>query len=942
MADISHHQFVALLKKSKVVEPKKLQPWLQKTKKIENARKLAKSLVQNELLTTWQAKFLLSGRYRLRIGNYFLLSRLRRDELGARYLAVHASLKRKVELQIFARDLTSDTQRWKDMIQKASLVAKLDHPALVHVYDIDHDDDRYFLVVEHVAGRSLDVQKEIFTTPQIGKLILQCAEGIEVAHQNNVVHGTIDQADILLTDKGTVKLQNLTVSPIRNLNSGEPEAEPIADYLALAALGKKILQANPGADGGEGVGLSAIFELMKSDGPGAIKKLEQWVEASPDAAISPAAVTKSGASPIFSPSPGSRSGVDPSKTTSSSVGIGDSNDVAAATSSASIIQAAWASRPFLIALAVGMLMFCGIVIFGLSRAYDKFIAQPAVQATEVATKKEDLEEKKRAEYNAREKKAVEAQQAKENPAGNDAKGPQDKDPKKASNPAAGQRNKNKNRKKARQNQRNKKDAGNSNGDQAEPDVPNPSKAEIETPSVVGPDETATSAEPEASQMADAEPAVPNKFMDIFNKRTDTSAKPDEKTAGAKKPANKDGIPEIVTDPDNLKALKGIGPATEKTLYKAGVQTYAQIVKMTPDQLDKVLEQGNGQKLGKKAWNAIIEEAKPLADVALSNAANPFRKVPNIFELPAVESTQPIKLTELLIPANYTLTTELVSPEGISPRSILFELDQQSSAEGQVWTVSSKRSKKSSKSTPVAKFTKTFDALSFAWLPEAAKDKSAVYLRNCLLRLSTPDGLSSVSKLRKPQTVRTLRLNADNLSDTVKFEIEGAPDPNKMEIQLVGFRNRRIQILDPVCNFKSPAVVALLPRDENGPVKLQVSAARAGKAIKLSAGFVLNGVPIKSKDQLVAIESQLNGLVTQAAQRLRTDPKSRALQKELRNAATNHERMKFYLESMKWFFDGGGGIGEPIDFDVSVDFGDGRLVLLKSDKNIENKDRKKKK
>ena len=202
MADISHHQFITLLKKSNVIDAKKLQPWLKQTAKIENARKLAKSLVQQELLTTWQAKFLLSGRHRLRIGNYFLLSRLRRDELGARYLAIHASLKRKVELQIFARDLTSDVKSWKDMIKKASLVAKLDHPALVHVYDIDHDDDRYFLVVEYVSGRSLDVQTEIFTTPQIGKLILQCADGIEFAHQNDVVHGTISQADILLTEKG--------------------------------------------------------------------------------------------------------------------------------------------------------------------------------------------------------------------------------------------------------------------------------------------------------------------------------------------------------------------------------------------------------------------------------------------------------------------------------------------------------------------------------------------------------------------------------------------------------------------------------------------------------------------------------------------------------------------------------------------------------------------
>ena len=406
MADISHHQFIVLLKRSNVVEAKKLQPWLAKTKKVESARKLAKSLVQEELLTTWQAKFLLSGRHRLRIGNYFLLSRLRRDELGARYLAVHASLKRKVELQIFARDLTSDTQRWKDMIQKASLVAKLDHPALVHVYDIDHDDDRYFLVVEHVAGRSLDVQKEIFTTPQIGKLIYKCAEGIEVAHQNEVVHGTIDQTDILLTDKGTVKVQNLTVSPMRNLNSNEPEAEPVADYLALAVLGEKILQGNPGADGGSGVGLAAIFELMKSNGPVAVEKLKQWVEATPDTAAVSAGVTQSGANPIFSPTRESSSEVDLNKVVDSSIDPSASDDLAAATSSASIIEAAWASRPFLIAVAIGIVLFIGIISYG---AYRILVVKPAQAA---ATEKEELAATNRAKFNLKEQASIDASEGK--------------------------------------------------------------------------------------------------------------------------------------------------------------------------------------------------------------------------------------------------------------------------------------------------------------------------------------------------------------------------------------------------------------------------------------------------------------------------------------------------------------------------------------------------
>ena len=907
------------------------------------------------MLTTWQAKFLLSGRYRLRIGNYFLLSRLRRDELGARYLAVHASLKRKVELQIFSRDLTSDTQRWKDMIKKASLVAKLDHPALVHVYDIDHDDDRYFLVVEHVAGRPLDVQKEIFTTPQIGKLVLQCAEGIEVAHQNKVVHGTIDQTDILLTDKGTVKLQNLTVSPMRNSSNNVPEAKPEADFVALAVLGNEILQANPGADGGPGIGLSAIFELMKTDGPRAIKKLEQWVEATPDAGASNAEVTKSGANPIFSPTPGSNSGIDLSKTDTSTIDVAERDDHAAATSSASIVEAAWSSRPFLIAIAIGMVMFCGIMGYGFYRAYNTFVYKPAQTAAVAKTEKEDLQAKRRAAHNAKEQKAFEAQQAKNQAPGNGAKRP--KGPRDNKKATAKQRNRAANRNKAAA-QTNQKPPKNNNVANAMDDEPKPNgttpagtasgepAVDDSTPDDIASAE-AKSGETEPAQ-ADSEQAEPaaapnNKFMDIFGKRsTQTSSEPDEKTAGTEKMAEKGGIPPVVTDPDNLQKLKNIGRVTENALKKAGVKTYDQIVKMTPEQLDKALEAGGTNKLGEKKWKEIIEEAKPLAEVSLSNAADHFRKVPEVFDLPAVDSSNPVVLTKLLIPANYSLTTELISPDGISPKRIFFELNKVAGSEA--WTVASKKTKSGSKSTDIATFTKSSDSLSFAWLPEAAKNKSAVYLRNCLLRLSTPDGRSSISKLRKPVVVRSLRINAEDMLDSVKIEIEGIPDSDNLQIQLGALQNRQrsIQIIDPSCTLDSPAIVALRRRETNGFLVLQVAVERSGGGFKLSAGLTFNGKVLKSSDQLKAIQDQLAGVVANAKQRLQTKPKDRDLRSQVNAAENNLNRMNDYMESVKWLFEGGGGVGEPINFNISADFEDGRVLLGRSDKNMVDENKKKKK
>ena len=361
--------------------------------------------------------------------------------------------------------------------------------------------------------------------------------------------------------------------------------------------------------------------------------------------------------------------------------------------------------------------------------------------------------------------------------------------------------------------------------------------------------------------------------------------------------------------------------------------------MTPEELDSVIEEGKGQKLGKEGWEAAIAEAKPLAEISISNSKNPFRKVPELFDLPAIDSSESKKLTELLIPANYALTTELISHDGVSPRQIFFEL-KKASGDG-VWTVAVKKSKTASQSTDIATFTKTFDALNFAWLPAAARDKSAVYLRNCLLRLSTPDGNSSVSKLRKPLAVRALRINEDKLTDSLKFQIEGAPDLDDIKIQVAGFANRSIEILEPTSSFDSPAVVALRRRDTKKFITLQVFAERSGKFIKLSVGLVFNGSIIKSKKQLVAIENQLAGIAVNAQQRKQADPKNRKLQGEEKTALATLDQMKNYLTTLKWLFEGGGGIGQPINFDVSAEFADGRLQLVKSDKNMVDNNKKKK-
>ena len=934
MADISHHQFVTLLKKSNVVDAKKLQSWLEQSTKIESARKLAKSLVQQELLTTWQAKFLLSGRYRLRIGSYFLHSRMQRDKLGARYLAIHATLNRKVELQIFARDLTSDVKRWKHMIQKATLVAKLDHPSLVHVYDIDHDDDRYFLVVEHVPGRSLDVQTEIFTTPQIGQLILQCAEGVEFAHQNDVVHGTISQADVVLTEKGTVKLQNLTVSPMRNQKNDEPVAKPITDFKALAKLGKKLLDANPGAESGTGADLVKIFALMNAKGAGAMGKLREWVDATSDADDT-ARVTKSGANPIFSTSRSSDSEVDLSNVSKVTYQPDAPDEEEAATSSASLVAAAKASPPFLIACALGLVMFLGIVGYGINRAYSKMVTQAAKVAAEEAAEAERDKAKKAAaaRYKEREQQNFEAWEAKQKKTTEGAK--------QSNRPDKAERKRSNGNERPKNNEKTPAKVGENNADPVETKPtdtdadPKPIEAGSDKSksdeSVI--DVAASEAPAPKSDPPEAEEES-NKFLDIFGDKKKTAPTEDGK-GGA--------VPVVAADvvPDNLTKLTNIGEKTQEGLYAGGVKTYQQISEMKPDVLDEVLDSVGSNKIGEKKWLKAIAEAEILVEEAAALAEEHFRNVPSVFNLPPIKSTKPKELTKLEIPGNYFLSTELVSPVGVSQRRVLFELNKDSSDE-EKWIVSVKKNKKSRNSVEIATFQKTGNKFVFAWSPEAVNNKSAVYLKNCLVRLSTPDGRSCVSKLRKPdRSVRSLRINKERLVDELSFEIDALPHPDNIQIRLSALNNkdRSIEVIKPLVTFEAPAVVKLKRREKGGFMNLQVWAKRSGREIKLTAALVLRGIPIKSHSDLVGLRQQLKAINANAQQLARGKRPNSPEQKQAKVTLANLNLMSDYQTSIDFLLEGD---GEAIDFEVVADFEDGLVVLAKSNKNLPETSKKKKK
>jgi hypothetical protein len=181
---------------------------------------LALALVQAGLLTDWQAKFILSGRNRLRVGNYLLQERLRRDELGDCFLAWHEPLHRQVRLQILPETVTRQSPTFQAVTNLVGQMTALDHPRVEHIFDLGEEGGRLFVVFEQALGQRLDVRGLITLTQREAAGLLQgISAALAVLHARGLGHGEVAATGLLLEPTGEGKLVGLCEASLRRVLS---------------------------------------------------------------------------------------------------------------------------------------------------------------------------------------------------------------------------------------------------------------------------------------------------------------------------------------------------------------------------------------------------------------------------------------------------------------------------------------------------------------------------------------------------------------------------------------------------------------------------------------------------------------------------------------------------------------------------------------------------
>ena len=150
-----------------------------------------------------------------KIGKYQIIKELGRGATSAVYLANDAFAGRKVAIKLVRADALGDKELGrrfhKLFLVEASLAGKLSHPHLVAIYDAVSDEEGSYLVMEYVAGGTLEpytLPASLMTINAIVEIIFKCCKALDYAHRHGIIHRDIKPANILLTGETDIKISD--------------------------------------------------------------------------------------------------------------------------------------------------------------------------------------------------------------------------------------------------------------------------------------------------------------------------------------------------------------------------------------------------------------------------------------------------------------------------------------------------------------------------------------------------------------------------------------------------------------------------------------------------------------------------------------------------------------------------------------------------------------
>jgi serine/threonine protein kinase len=201
------------------------------------------------------------------LGPYELIEELGLGGMATVYRAYQRTMDRHVAIKVIHHTLASDAT-WLERFQReARLIARLEHPHILPVYDFDGRHRPPYIVMRYVSGGTLRevIQRARLALPDLTRLLEQIAAALDYAHRQGIIHRDVKPSNIIfdadgnafLSDFGVARFTTeatLTASGVAvgtptymspEQVEGRSDVGPAADIYALGLVAFELLTGQP-------------------------------------------------------------------------------------------------------------------------------------------------------------------------------------------------------------------------------------------------------------------------------------------------------------------------------------------------------------------------------------------------------------------------------------------------------------------------------------------------------------------------------------------------------------------------------------------------------------------------------------------------------------------------------------------------------------------------
>jgi non-specific serine/threonine protein kinase len=150
------------------------------------------------------------------ISHYQILEKLGEGGMGVVYKAEDTKLKRTVALKFLSSQSLGTPDEKTRFVHEAQAAAALDHPNICTVHEIDEVEGHTFIAMAYVDGQSLREKTESgpLMLDEALSVAIDVAQGLQEAHEKDIVHRDIKSANVMVTKKGQAKITDFGLAKL--------------------------------------------------------------------------------------------------------------------------------------------------------------------------------------------------------------------------------------------------------------------------------------------------------------------------------------------------------------------------------------------------------------------------------------------------------------------------------------------------------------------------------------------------------------------------------------------------------------------------------------------------------------------------------------------------------------------------------------------------------